>query len=165
LASGKRVLNLFCYTGSFSVYAADGGAALVTSVDLSNTYLDWARRNFTLNKFSDESKYAFVKSDVLQYMHQLRPNSYDMIILDPPTFSNSKMMKDFLDVQRDHVMLINTLIKALSPGGLLFFSTNYRKFQLEQDQLKAVTVKDITRSTTPFDFRDKLQRFCFQINI
>ena len=165
LAGGKRVLNLFCYTGSFSVYAADGGAALVTSVDLSNTYLDWARRNFTLNRFFDEDKYQFVKADVLQYLHDLRPHSYDMIILDPPTFSNSKMMKDFFDVQRDHVMLINALLGALSPGGLLFFSTNYRKFHLEQSLLEAATVKDLTRSTTPFDFRDKLQRFCYQISI
>src|SRR5688572_19890931 len=119
-ADGKRVLNLFCYTGSFSVYAAAGNAASVTSVDLSKTYLQWATENMKLNGFTDDSKYDYLSADVLQYLHTLKPGQFDLIVLDPPTFSNSKRMKDFLDIQRDHVMLINQCLHALKPEGLLY---------------------------------------------
>jgi 23S rRNA (cytosine1962-C5)-methyltransferase len=103
----KNVLNLFCYTGSFSVYAADGGAASVTSVDLSKTYLKWAEENFLLNEFDDKKKYYFVHADVKQYIDDLPKDSFDLVIMDPPTFSNSKRMIDILDIQRDHVELLN----------------------------------------------------------
>lgn len=162
-SAGKRVLNLFCYTGSFSVYAAAGGAAAVTSVDLSKTYLQWAEENMKLNGFTDKSKYNFIAADVLQYLDTLPANHFDIIILDPPTFSNSKRMKDFLEIQRDHVMLINQCLRAMKPGGSLYFSTNYRRFKLEADQIKAAAIKDITRQTTPFDFEGKLFRWCYLI--
>lgn len=163
--AGKKVLNLFCYTGSFSVYAAAGAAASVTSVDLSKTYLQWAEHNMKLNGFTDKSKYSFISADVLQYLGTLPPNHFDLVILDPPTFSNSKRMKDFLEIQRDHVTLINQCLRAMKPGGQLYFSTNYRRFKLEADQIKAAAIKDITRQTTPFDFEGKLFRWCYLIGV
>lgn len=162
-AAGKRVLNLFCYTASFSVYAAAGGADEVVSVDLSNTYLDWAKENFRLNQFNDVKKFQFVKADVKQYLDTLPPDYFDLAIMDPPTFSNSKMMKDFLDIQRDHADLLNKVIQATKPGGQIYFSTNSRRFALQQEQIQANSIKDITRATTPFDFQDKLQRYCYLI--
>jgi 23S rRNA (cytosine1962-C5)-methyltransferase len=99
----------------------------------------------------------------LQYLPTLPPESFDIIILDPPTFSNSKRMKDFLDIQVDHLELINACLRLMRPGGHLFFSTNYRKFQLAKDQINASAVEDITKLTTPFDFEGKLLRYCYRI--
>jgi 23S rRNA (cytosine1962-C5)-methyltransferase len=162
-AKDKRVLNLFCYTASFSVYAAAGGAAAVVSVDLSKTYLSWAEDNFKLNQLQDESKNYFVHADVLQYLDELAPGSFDMVVLDPPTFSNSKRMKDFLDIQQDHAELINKCLRVMKQGAVLYFSTNYTKFQLAADALAATSITDITKATTPFDFEGKLRRSCFKI--
>ncbi len=161
-SSGKRVLNLFCYTGSFSVYAAAGGAQNVVSVDLSKTYLQWAERNMQLN-FPLYENAQYVHADVLQYLKTGAPESFDIIILDPPTFSNSKRMKGILDVQQDHVAMVNDCLRLLSTGGVLYFSTNYTKFQLDEKNIKAADIKDITKATTPFDFVGKLQRPCFKI--
>ena len=162
-AKDKNVLNLFCYTASFSVYAAAGGAASVVSVDLSKTYLNWAADNFALNALEDTVKYQFVHADVLQYLDEIEPGSFDIIVLDPPTFSNSKRMKDFLDIQQDHVQLITKCLLIMKPGGVLNVSTNYTKFQLAAVQIKATSVTDITKLTTPFDFEGKLRRWCFKI--
>jgi 23S rRNA (cytosine1962-C5)-methyltransferase len=162
-AKDKRVLNLFCYTGSFSVYAAAGGAAEVTSVDLSKTYLQWAEENMRLNDFFNEKKHHFVHADVKQYLDTLAPGSFDLVVMDPPTFSNSKRMKDFLDIQRDHAELLNKSLQALAPGGVIYFSTNYRKFELDNDMIDTPDIKDITRATTPFDFEGKLFRYCFKL--
>lgn len=162
-SAGKRVLNLFCYTGSFSVYAAAGNAAEVVSVDLSNTYLKWAEENFRINEFTDSQKYRFIKADVKQYLETLSPGSFDLVVMDPPTFSNSKMMKDFLDIQRDHAELLNQVLRAITPGGKIYFSTNSRKFILDEPSIKASSIKDITKATTPFDFEGKLLRWCFLI--
>ena len=165
-ASDKRVLNLFCYTGSFSVYAAAGGAQTVTSVDLSNTYLEWAKDNFKFNRLltpSTKQKYPFVQADVKAYLKTLQPESFDLVVMDPPTFSNSKRMKDILDIQKDHVEMISDVLKALAPGGVLYFSTNYTRFSLDQDNLPATKITDITRRTTPFDFEGKLKRWCYLI--
>ncbi len=163
MASGKKILNLFCYTGSFSVYAASGGALSVTSIDLSKTYLDWADRNMRLN-FPEYKNHFLIHADVKQELKNIPANSYDITIMDPPTFSNSKRMDDFLDIQRDHVVLINSCIDILKENGILFFSTNFSKFRLQSDLLKAVSIKDITKATTPFDFAGKLHRQCFQIH-
>lgn len=159
----KRVLNLFCYTGSFSVYTAAGEAASVTSVDLSKTYLQWAEDNFVINRFKDKTKYHFVHADVKQWLKTLQPKSFDLVIMDPPTFSNSKRMKDFLDIQRDHVELLNDVLNATTKDGIIYFSTNYTKFILEQDKINGTSVKDITKATTPFDFEGKLKRWCYKI--
>lgn len=163
-SAGKRVLNLFCYTGSFSVYAAAGGAASVTSVDLSKTYLGWAEDNFALNNLTNKNKFHFIHADVKQYLKTLQPNSFDLVIMDPPTFSNSKRMNDFLDIQRDHVELLNDVLAATTDGGTVYFSTNFTKFALDSASIKASNIKDITKSTTPFDFEGKLKRWCFKIS-
>jgi 23S rRNA (cytosine1962-C5)-methyltransferase len=162
-AAGKRVLNLFCYTGSFSVYAAAGGAVQVDSVDLSKTYLNWAEANMALNGTVDAATRRFIHADVKQWLDEAPPGGYDLVIMDPPTFSNSKRMKDFLDIQRDHAELINKTLKAMTRGGVLYFSTNYRKFQLETEKIMAASIKDITNATTPFDFQGKLFRYCYRI--
>ncbi|MBO9631803.1 MAG: class I SAM-dependent methyltransferase [Chitinophagaceae bacterium] len=162
-ADGLRVLNLFCYTGSFSVYAAAGNAASVTSVDLSKTYLKWAEENMQLNDLYNPKKHHFLHADVLQYLDTLEPDSFDLVVLDPPTFSNSKRMKDFLDIQADHVSLLNKTLKALSPGGVIYFSTNYRKFELDRERIHTPSIRDITKATTPFDFQGKLFRWCYRL--
>ena len=162
-ARDKNVLNLFCYTGSFSVYAAAGGARTVTSVDLSRTYLKWAEDNFSINLLKDPDRYRFIHADVKQYLKSLSPGSFDLVIMDPPTFSNSKRMKDFLDIQRDHVELLNDVIRATAKGGIIYFSTNYSRFVLEKDQIKASEIRDITGLTTPFDFEGKLKRWCYKL--
>ena len=162
-SAGKRVLNLFAYTGSFSIYAAAGGASKITTVDLSKTYLQWAERNLHLNGFQGP-QYEIVHADVLQYLKTLAPASFDIIVMDPPTFSNSKRMENFLDIQKDHVELINNCMNGLSDEGILYFSTNFTKFQLQADKLRATTLKDITKATTPFDFEGKLKRWCYRIS-
>ena len=162
-AKDKRVLNLFCYTGSFSVYAASGGAGEIVSVDLSRTYLTWATENMRLNALFDPARQQFVPADVKQYLDDLPHGRFDLVIMDPPTFSNSKRMKDFLDIQRDHPELIQKVLAAMSPGGELYFSTNFSRFQLEAAAIRGAEVKDITRATTSFDFQGKLSRFCFLI--
>ncbi len=162
-AKNKNVLNLFCYTGSFSVYAAAGGAASVTSIDLSKTYLQWAEENMQLNNFFDKNKHHFINADVKQYLDQLQENFYDIVIMDPPTFSNSKRMIDFLDIQRDHTELINKTLISMKPAAVLYFSTNFSKFAIDAENIKASQIKDITKLTTPFDFQKKLSRYCFRI--
>ena len=162
-AKDKRVLNLFCYTGSFSVYAANAGAAKVVSVDLSKTYLAWAEDNFVINKLKDANKYEFIHADCVQYLKTVATNSYDIIVMDPPTFSNSKRMDDFMDIQRDHVALINDCINILSPNGILYFSTNFTKFILDVENINSTQIKDITKATTPLDFEGKLRRWCYKI--
>lgn len=159
----KRLLNLFCYTGSFSVYGLAGGASEVVSVDLSKTYLSWAEKNMQLN-FPGSATHQMVHADVLQYLKELPAGRFDLIVMDPPTFSNSKRMEGVLDIQRDHVSLINDCLKALTTGGQLYFSTNYTKFQLEEKNILSSAVKDITKATTPFDFTGKLKRQCFRIS-
>ena len=161
-SADKRVLNLFAYTGSFSVYAAAGGAREVSTVDLSNTYLEWAKRNMILNGYQDD-RFSFIQADVKALLSTIPDKRYDLIILDPPTFSNSKRMEEELDVQRDHVMLIRECLRILTPGGLLYFSNNYTRFQLDGAAIQVAEIKDITRATTPFDFEGRLNRPCFRI--
>ena len=162
-AKGKKVLNLFSYTGSFSVYAASGGADLVLTVDLSKTYLDWANRNMQLNGFNDPLKHKFIQTDVLQYLNTIPENYFDIIILDPPTFSNSKRMEEILDIQRDHAQLINDCLRSLKSPGKIYFSTNYKKFVLDKGSIRSSLIKDITKQTTPFDFEGRINRVCYLI--
>ena len=167
-SAGKKVLNLFAYTGSFSVYAAAGGAKQVITVDLSKTYLQWAERNFLLNEFvlansSSGDGGTFIHADVMQYLKTIPADYFDIIIMDPPTFSNSKRMEEFLDIQRDHADLINDCLAGLKSGGVLYFSTNSRKFSLDRQKIKSDVIKDITKATTPFDFEGKLFRWCYSI--
>ncbi len=161
-ANGKKVLNLFAYTGSFTVYAAAGGAASTTTVDLSNTYLDWARRNLALNAL-DGPQHHFLRADILQWLQQPHSEKYDLIILDPPTFSNSKNMSGILDIQRDHPMIINRVLALTAPGGQIIFSTNFRRFHLEAEKILSTHIRDISAKTVPEDFRNKKIHYCFEI--
>ncbi|CAM3148077.1 23S rRNA (guanine(2445)-N(2))/(guanine(2069)-N(7))-methyltransferase [Pseudomonas floridensis] len=148
-AAGKRFLNLFAYTATASVHAAKGGARSTTSVDLSRTYLDWARRNLSLNGFSDKNRLE--QSDVMAWLQACR-DEYDLIFIDPPTFSNSKRMEGVFDVQRDQVELIDLAMARLAPGGVLYFSNNFRKFVLDENLGQRYAVEEITSQTIDQDF-------------
>ncbi|PAV26989.1 23S rRNA (guanine(2445)-N(2))/(guanine(2069)-N(7))-methyltransferase [Tamilnaduibacter salinus] len=154
-ASGGRFLNLFAYTGAASVHAAMGGARETLSVDMSRTYLDWARDNLQLNGF-DEKAHRLEQADCLQWLSQ-RPEGadtgFDLIFMDPPTFSNSARMEDVLDIQRDHEWLVHRAMLRLAPGGVLIFSTNFRRFRLSDVISERYEVTDITRETIDRDFR------------
>jgi 23S rRNA (cytosine1962-C5)-methyltransferase len=159
--ANETVLNLFCYTGSFSIYAAGGGAKEVWSLDLSNTYIDWGKQNDVLNNSSANCKMVWKKCDVLQEVDALPKDYFDTIILDPPTFSNSKMMKSYWDVQEHHAKLIYVLWQNVKPGGRIYFSTNATKFVLDAQLQNDWIITDITTQTTDFDFKGKLRRACF----
>ncbi len=162
LAGGKRFLNLFCYTGAATVHAAAGGATATTSVDMSRTYLEWAKRNLTVNGI--RGSHEFVQADCIAWLAEGGPVAYDLIFLDPPTFSNSKRMAREFDVQRDHVELIRAALKRLAPGGLLVFSTNFRKFRIDRQALQDLTLRDVTKGSVPFDFaRDAKVHACYEI--
>ena len=170
--SKKRVLNLFCYTGSFSVYAAQGNASYVESVDLSNTYLAWAKDNMKLNGFTDRKRYEFTRADCMRFLQEkavaaksgkVAPDElYDLIILDPPTFSNSKATPDVLDINRDWPQLVKDCLNILAPGGRLYFSTNSERIKFDISKIPAKTAngtefiwKEITEETIPVDFAGK----------
>lgn len=163
-ARGRRFLNLFAYTGSFTVYAAAGGAVESLTVDLSNTYQDWARRNFRLNGL-DPARHRLLRADVFAWLDEAsaRGDRFDLIVMDPPSFSNSKKMADVLDVQRDHVHLIRRCMGLLAPGGELFFSTNLRGFQPDLDALAPWAAEEISHLTVPEDFRNKRIHRCWLI--
>lgn len=158
-AAGTTMLNLFAYTGSFSVYAAAGGARRTTTVDLSATYLDWAEANMALNGFVGPA-HERVRADVLDWVVQARsqPTRYDLIVLDPPTFSNSKRMRTTFDVQRDHGRLLGLTRELLAPGGALYFSTNARRFTLDADISGAEEITDI-----PPDFERRRPHRCWRV--
>lgn len=150
-ASGKRFLNLFCYTATASVQAALGGASSTLSIDLSNTYLDWARKNYLLNKMGGKS-HRLKKADCIEYLDS-KYEKFDLIFLDPPTFSNSKSTSNVLDIQRDHLSLIRKAMKKLESGGLLIFSTNKLGFKLDAEVLRKYEVQDYTTASLGKDFQ------------
>ncbi|MGD8177129.1 bifunctional 23S rRNA (guanine(2069)-N(7))-methyltransferase RlmK/23S rRNA (guanine(2445)-N(2))-methyltransferase RlmL [Marinimicrobium sp. ARAG 43.8] len=151
MARGARFLNLFCYTGTASIHAALGGARSTLSVDMSNTYLQWARNNIALNGLSD-AKHRTERADCLEWL-KTNEQTFDLILLDPPSFSNSKRMPGVLDIQRDHVQLIESAASALNPGGTLIFSTNLRSFTMDQEALSRWHLEDITAQTIDRDFQ------------
>lgn len=165
-AKGKRFLNLFCYTGSATVHAALGGATSSLSIDLSNTYLEWARRNFQENRIGGK-KHRLKRADCVAYLETLvdrRPPSldddesaekglFDLIFLDPPTFSNSKKTDNVLDIQRDHGKLITGCMARLAPGGLLIFSNNFRSFRLDDELKTRYKFTDFTKQSLDRDFQ------------
>jgi len=146
-AAGAHVLNLFAYTGSFTVYAAAGGAATTTTVDMSRTYIEWSRKNLALNGFSEGTEHRFIAAE-----------------LDPPSFSNSKRMEQSWDVQRDHGALLDEVYRLLRPGGMLIFSTNKKAFRLQWPCPPSAQCKDITRATTPPDFQRHPRQQVFQFS-
>jgi len=165
-AKGKRFLNLFAYTGSATVHAAVGGATASTTVDMSNTYINWAKNNLALNTTSGE--HEFIQADCLDWLatetKQAQPRQYDLIFLDPPTFSNSKRMDDVFDIQLDHVKLINNTLSLLANDGILYFSTNFRRFKIDLAALTGVRVDDITAISIPKDFvRNAKIHYCWSI--
>lgn len=164
IAVGKRFLNLFAYTGSFSVYAATGGALFSETVDLSNTYLQWAQRNFELNGL-DMQAHQIVRADVFQYLQKAVEDhkQFDLIVMDPPSFSNSKKMLDILDIQRDQEKLIDGAMRLLSKQGSLYFSNNLRSFTLNPVLEQRYDVNNISRKTIPEDFRNTRIHQCWEI--
>ncbi|MCK6596442.1 MAG: class I SAM-dependent methyltransferase [Bacteriovoracaceae bacterium] len=160
-AKDKKVLNLFAYTCSVSVFAALGGASEVVSVDMSRTYLEWGKRNFDLNKISID-KHEFVQENALEFLKKDH-RRYELIFLDPPTFSNSKRMDETFDVERDQADLVALCMKRLHPDGVLYFSNNKRKFRLEPELSVMFDIKDITAGTIPQDFHDKKIHHAYKI--
>lgn len=153
-AAGKRFLNLFCYTATASVHAALGGAESSLSIDMSNTYLDWGRKNFLLNKISG-SKHRLKRADCISWLesHVEEHEQFDLIFLDPPTFSNSKKTDNVLDIQRDHVSLITNTMRKLERNGLLIFSTNKRNFKLDPVLLEKYKIRDYSNASLGKDFQ------------
>lgn len=166
LAKGKRFLNLFSYTAAFSLHAAASGASFTKSVDLSNTYTAWAKDNFALNALSSKTN-VFVREDYRKFLEEeaRMDTKYDLIIIDPPTISRSKMMDHFFDIQIDYVSLLTNALKLLLPGGLLFFSTNSRKFVFDASHFPNCHVIDITAKTIPIDFHDVKIHRCWKIAV
>lgn len=161
-AAGKRVLNLFAYTGMFTVHTAAGGAATTTTVDLSNTYLEWAARNLALNGVVVGERHRIEKADCLQWLAQAR-GAWDLIICDPPTFSNSSAMDKPFAVDKDHGWLLARVRHLLAPGGVCYFSTNYRGFKLADDAWPGGTVSDISEASIPEDFRNRRIHRCWRL--
>lgn len=163
VAAGKDVLNLFCYTASATVHAIVGGARSSVSVDMSTTYLAWAKRNFRLNN-ADMNQHKLVQADCMRWLEEQHKPAYDLIFMDPPTFSNSKRMEGVLDVQRDHVVLVKGAMRLLRPDGVLIFSNNYRRFKLDHEALAAYEIVDITHKTLDPDFKRSAKiHCCFEI--
>ena len=150
MVKGKSFLNLFCYTAAASVQAAMAGASHSLSIDMSNTYLDWAQRNFDLNSLRS-SKHQLLRADCLKWL-EIEGELYDVIFLDPPTFSNSKKMDSVLDIQRDHGDLIRSSMAKLVPGGTLIFSNNFRKFKMDELTVRQFDCQNITPQTLDVDF-------------
>jgi 23S rRNA (cytosine1962-C5)-methyltransferase len=167
-AQGKRVLNLFAYTGSFTVYARAGGAVATTTVDMSKTYQDWTRRNLALNGFEvDGVAHRLVHSDCLQFLAAgpAAGEEYDYIVLDPPTFSNSKRMEaDSFAVDRDWPRLVEMATRWLAPGGWLYFSTNSRQLKWDDALVPAgFAAREISARTVPDDFRNRRIHRCWTV--
>jgi len=162
-AQGKSFLNLFAYTGAFSVYAAAGGAAKTTSVDLSATYVQWAEDNLRLNGFTGD-QHRLVCRDVQEFLSSPHETEkYDLAIVDPPTFSNSKRLDHDWDVQQDFVPLLEKVITKMAPSGVIYFSTNSRRFKLDEAALDGVTIREISKQTVPEDFRNKRIHRCWRM--
>ncbi len=191
-AKGKRFLNLFCYTGSFTCYAADGGASSSVSVDLSPTYLDWARDNLSLNNIAERSPegqttHRFVKADTMAFLRSVPPSrsgnttesrypaaydrnfgvdwsDFELCVCDPPTYSNSKSTQDDWDVQRNHSELLRLLATRMAPGGVVYFSNNYRRFKLDEEGLNDLYhIREISARTVPEEFRNKRIHRCWRL--
>jgi 23S rRNA (cytosine1962-C5)-methyltransferase len=163
-SEGKHVLNLFAYTGAFSVYAAAGGALSVTTVDLSNTYIQWSVENMELNGLLNSEKHKFIQGDVMDFLKKSEDEEkYDLVFVDPPAFSNSKRLKGTWDTQRDHPALLHLILRLVKPGGIIYFSNNLRNFSPDFEKLHAREIKDISLQTIPEDFRNKKIHYCYRI--
>lgn len=162
LAAGKRVLNLFAYTSSFSVHAAAGGALFTKSVDISNTYTGWSRENFLLNYLPLTSNFI-IREDCLQFLEK-EQGIYDLIVIDPPTISRSKKMHQMFDIQKDYPFLITKALSLLSREGTLIFSTNSRNFDFDESLFEGCSISDISKKTIPIDFHNQKIHRCWKIS-
>lgn len=164
-ARGKRLLNLFAYTGSFTVYAACAGASATVTVDMSHTYQDWTARNLALNGIGDSVKHRLVADDVMSWLGAATyaRERYDLIVLDPPSFSNSKRMQDSFDVQRDQAPLLAATLRLLAPGGTLYFSNNRQGFKLDAEVATLAHFEEITARTVPEDFKRRMPHRCWRV--
>lgn len=163
LASGKRFLNLFAYTGTATVHAVGAGATASMTVDMSRTYLDWAKRNLALNELAGP-EHGFMQANCLTWLSEQRATArrWDLMFIDPPTHSRSKRMTEDFDVQRDHVQLLELARELLTPRGTIVFSNNYSRFKLDTAALAAFEIDDIGRTTVPEDFaRNPRIHSCF----
>jgi len=166
-AEGKSFLNLFAYTGSFTVYAADGGATDTTTVDLSKNYLSWASENLKLNGL-DGPQHRFVPSDSIEFLLNAVKDPkqrFDLVVVDPPTFSNSKRTEDDWDVQDQHVEMLDLVSQVLNPGGVVYFSTNFRKFKPRLAELSQFDSIEISGKTVPEDFRNRKIHRCWKMTL
>jgi 23S rRNA (cytosine1962-C5)-methyltransferase len=165
LSKDKKVLNLFAYTSSFGVQAAAGGAKLTKNVDMSNTYCAWSNDNFAINGFS-ALKNAVIRADCLKFLEDefKTRNRYDIIVIDPPTISRSKKMNDIFDIQKDFEFLIKKALVLLEPNGIIFFSTNSRKFEMDASLFSGIKILEITKKTIPLDFHDPKIHRCWKIS-
>ena len=162
-SAGARVLNLFAYTGSFTCYAIAGGAKESVSVEMNPNYIQWCQRNMSLNKMSVNNKHQLVQADCLVYLKKKQP-PFDLIICDPPTFSNSKRMKESFDINRDYPSLLTDCLSLLRKNGTLLFSTNSQKFKLDPQQLpNSAQLNEITHKTVPPDFMKQKSHRCWEI--
>ncbi len=162
MAPGKRLLNLFAYTCSFSVHAAAAGALFTKSVDLSNTYTDWGRENFLLNALPLKNN-PIVREDCLQFLKEER-GIYDLIVIDPPTISRSKKMDQMFDIQKDYPFLISKALTLLSRDGTIIFSTNSRDFDFDEGLFDGCHILDISKKTIPIDFHNQKIHRCWKIS-
>lgn len=163
-SKGQRVLNLFCYTGALSVAAARGQARRVVSVDMSKSYLTWAHRNFEKNKLNPKH-YEFIRANILEWLQQNPEPDFDVIVLDPPTFSNTKSSDQTLDIQRDHISLIEQTAQWLAPNGVIYFSNNAHGFKLDQASLQQFEIQDLTRQSIDADFDRGLPHVLFRLSL
>ncbi len=162
-SAGVKFLNLFGYTGSFTVYAASGGAAATTTVDWNRGYLRWAERNMQLNEFVGP-QHDFIRSDARTFLRQQREsNIYDLAVVDPPTFSNSKRAEIDWQVQDDHVEMLNQVLALMKPAGVVLFSTNFRRFKLDAPAIRAEEIREISSQTVPDDFRNQRIHRCWRL--
>ncbi len=163
-AKGKRLLNLFAYTCSFSVHAAKKGAVFTKSVDLSNTYTEWGRKNFQLNELPSKN-HPIIRSDCLKFIKEERANEvkYDIVVIDPPTISRSKKMSDLFEIQKDYVFLIKHSLELLNKDGIIFFSTNSRRFEFDMTLFPKCSIVEISNKTRPIDFKDPKIHRCWKI--
>jgi len=154
LAQDRTFLNLFAYTGTATVYAAAGGASSTTTIDLSNTYLDWARNNLNLNGIGGR-QHRLVQADCIGWIAKAvsKEKRFGLIFLDPPSFSTSKRMQATFDVQRDHVELLQNTAALLEPDGTLIFSNNRRGFKMDRQALTELEIEEISAATLPNDFK------------
>lgn len=166
LALDKKFLNLYCYTGSFTCYAAKGGASRTVSVDRSETAINWAKENLELNNLFDP-KHILLQEDTLEFLKNPRPEfqDFDLAVVDPPSYSTTQMTNDHFDIARDHPQMLNAVFKLMKPNAIVFFSTNHQSFDLKTRELTASQIKEITAKTIPEDYQNKRKQIhrCWEI--